>query len=182
MGDKASLSYSNTVLSKHRQQTVNQKEETHPVKFYFTEQLRSFCMFWIFKYKTSEVYSFRKSLTWPQLGWAQSAPGAGGRQTCLLGSRSDPRVTKQAVATACLQWSLRAWVPGTKCGQWQSYFCLSVEEANSPTGKTVLATVTHMEDKFLRPTVLAVSKSLKSFWTFGFCYCTELSMVLKSFL
>ena len=39
-------------------------------------------------------------------------------------------------------------MPGTKCGQWQSYFCLSVEEANSPTGKTVIATVTHMEEKF----------------------------------
>ena len=36
---------------------------------------------------------------------------------------------------------LRAWVPDTMCGQYQSYFCLSAEEAYCPTGKTVLATV-----------------------------------------
>ena len=69
------------------------------------------------KIETTKVFSFKKSFTWPHLCWAQSALGAGGRQTCLLGSWSGPRATKQAVATACLQWSLRAWVPGTVCGQ-----------------------------------------------------------------
>ena len=63
---------------------------------YWQAKLRSFCKFWIlWRKKTFKVHSFNKSVTWSHLGSGHSTPGAGGRQTCHLGSWSDPMVTKQ---------------------------------------------------------------------------------------